>query len=216
MEGPTESSTLYLLQKDENLVVASLPITGNKPDGFAKVITPPAALLYTWVTGTEDNKTAYKFEANGTGTFYVFGASMPFTYTVTDGRIYIDGSYGVSYTIDDNSLTVNPGSGDSLVYTKTSTPPLVWTSGDIALHGAWRIEEEGYIRTLEFRSYGQMVMTETYKGQSYSGTQIWKASDGKLYMISPGINRDNSSPSGMDYSLYGNTLEVQGYRFTKQ
>ena len=68
-----------------------------------------------------DIEFVYKFEPDGTGSYYAAGTDMPFTYTIDGNRIsiiYDSGPFETEYEIDGDVLNIKDSNGNDTLYKK--------------------------------------------------------------------------------------------------
>jgi uncharacterized repeat protein (TIGR02543 family) len=213
-----ESDAVYLLQPTTNLALLSIGITDGKLNGLSKPTTD-SSLAGIWKLTEKGQDYYWTLAANGSGTFHTLGASVPFSFTVTENK-QID---GYDYTVSGSTLTL-PNAGwdsdkqesfDIILAKVTSVGAGSGADGDSRLYGTWGTTQGGETITVTFNANG--VMTESYSGDSYSS--IWKA-DGSVFYS---YESDFAASRGYstNYNIFGSTLTISydgGYEevFTKK
>jgi uncharacterized repeat protein (TIGR02543 family) len=204
-----EENALHLLLPQGNLVIYSIGITNGKLNSLSKQVSDPSlAGIWKLTEGGQDYY--WTLTANGSGTFHALGASVPFSFTVTEDR-RIDGYY--DYTVSGNTLTLPDAGWDEETYdffdiilTKvTSVGTGSGADGDSRLHGTWETTMYGETLTITFNSNGGM--TQSYSGDSRA--YIWKADGSAVYTYSSSFTSFSRS-SPMPYTVSGSTLTIGG------
>jgi hypothetical protein len=209
-----EANAVYLLTPTGDLVIASITVSDDKLAGLSKLVTDPA-LAGIWKLTKDGQDYYWNLKADGSGTFHALGASVPFSFTVTDdGNKRIDDR---PYTVSGETLEF-PGRG--LTLTKVaSVLSGSGADGDSRLHGTWNMTQGGMTITFTFKSDG--VLVQSRGGESESS--IWKADGKKFYLYQPYFDsyqgdgdRDisyNVSASGSTFTVVEGMNEIE---FTKQ
>jgi uncharacterized repeat protein (TIGR02543 family) len=115
-----EANAVYLLTPNDNLVIASITVSGGNLDGFSKPVTD-SALAGIWkLTDENDQDYYWDMKANGSGTFHTLGASVSFSFTVTEDERIGERRYEVS----GNGKTLKfPDGGNEITLTKVDGVP---------------------------------------------------------------------------------------------
>jgi uncharacterized repeat protein (TIGR02543 family) len=202
-----EASAVYVLTSDNNnLVISSIDIQEGKLANLSK-LTSDTSLAGIWKLTENGQDYYWNFKADGSGTFHALGASVPFSFIVTeDGKID-----GYSYTVSGDTLTLPEAGEDEeghdvdVVLSKAeSVPAGSGAGGDARLHGAWKMTQGGQTITLTFNDNGSL---EQKQGDS-SISDIWKADGSNLYLYDSGFGaRRGTYP--MPYTVSGSTLTLK-------
>ena len=213
--------------------------------GNAITVTANITLYARWVDRIEDTsvqgfwerevealntKVTFNFRADGEGTFYAFGATIPFAYTITNdtgsNRLTIENSYHLSYSISGETLTftdvwIDGTKRESITYTKlTSAPTYSGYGGDTALHGRWNGFIEGDIEgdiesfstSIDFLTTGILEFVQIVRQDTYSDKNIWSAKNSNLTLCSPRIGDEGWV---VPYQISGTKLTFGNMEFNR-
>jgi uncharacterized repeat protein (TIGR02543 family) len=199
-----ETNAVYLLTPDNNLVIASITVSGGELDGFSKQ-TNDSALAGIWKLTENGQDYYWELKADGSGTFHALGASVSFSFAVTedekiDERHYEVSGNGKILNFPDRNVTLN----------KVDSVPSglkLEAGGDSRLYGMWKpTQEEGVPIIMTFNPTG--VLEQSVDGEKIGQAVIWKA-DGKIfYMYSPGFSSFEGD-GGTPYGVSGSTLTIE-------
>ncbi|MDR1218964.1 MAG: InlB B-repeat-containing protein [Treponema sp.] len=192
------ANAVYLLQPETNLVIFSIAIQEGNLSGFSKP-TSDSTLEGIWKL-TEDGQDYYwNLNADGSGTFRTLGASVAFSFTVTEDK-KID---GYSYTVSGDTLTLSSQweEEDIILAKVDSVSSGSGAAGDSRLYGAWEWTREDETMTFTFNSNGSVVVSV----DGYSESYIWKAGGGNLYMY---YSSFDASDESLPYTVSGSTLTI--------
>jgi uncharacterized repeat protein (TIGR02543 family) len=203
-----EENAVYLLTPTGDLVIASITVSGGKLAGLSKP-TNDNALTGIWKLTKGSQDYYWDMKADGSGTFHTLGASVPFSFTVTENK-EIDGyDYGVSGNTLVLAIWDMESSSDLALSKVDSVPSGAGADGDSRLHGTWKAMEGGETITITLNSNG--VLVQSMGGEDRSG--IWKADGNNLLFYIPDFG---SFRQGVPYSVSGSTLTFYEMDWTKQ
>jgi hypothetical protein len=164
------------------------------------------ALAGIWKRTVDDQDYYWDIKADGSGTFHTLGASVPFSFIITeDGRI--DGN---SYTVSGNTLTLpnaiyneESDEGFDIVFTKVDSVPSGSgaAGGDSRLHGTWTMTQDDITVSLTFKVDGVWE-----QGGTYSVSGIWKADGNYIYVYGPSLR--SVGGGSMPYTISGSTFTI--------
>jgi uncharacterized repeat protein (TIGR02543 family) len=211
-----EENALYLLQETTNLVILSIPMTDGIPQGFSRVESDQD-LAGIWKLTDAGQDYYWELDAGGTGTFHTLGASIPVSFTITQGTI--DGN---SYTVSGDTLKVTGWDEDEdeeqsseISYAKVASVSGSGAAGDSRLQGSWKsIQPSGDGNTIILTFNGNGTVKQSISVYEYDF--IWKADGSNLGLYYPYIGNTTLGET-FSYSISGSTLNFNGSpAFTKQ
>lgn len=199
-----EADALLLLEHGyPHRVLLWLPVSGGYIGEFAREKAGGReSLAGVW----EAEGAAYTLGADGAGIYHLWGAELPFAYSVVeDQTLIIEGNRAAYDLFNGSVLTVYGGNGE-VRYSSAQAPPLANPApGDPALAGTWVFTDRAANETYAL-SFGVNGLMELTRSGTLLYRYIWRAQDGEILTGSPGMGQRPLEANGLPYELEDGTL----------